>query len=58
MNSCPYCGSNKSIVIDKRNREKTDYIWRRRKCLDCGKRFSTQEKVIIYGNRNNKRDDK
>lgn len=56
--NCPYCNSNESIVIDKRNRKKTDYIWRRRKCLDCGKRFSTQEKVITYGNRNNKRDDK
>ena len=53
--NCPYCGSNKSLVIDKRNRNNTDYIWRRRKCLKCEKRFSTQEKVITYGNRNNKR---
>ena len=53
--NCPYCGSNKSLVIDKRNRNNTDYIWRRRKCLKCEKRFSTQEKVITYGNRNKKR---
>lgn len=55
--NCPYCGSNKNQVIDKRNRS-ADFVWRRRKCLDCGKRFSTQEKVITYENRHSRRNGK
>jgi transcriptional repressor NrdR len=42
---CPYCGFLDSRVIDKR--ATSDYIStrRRRECLSCHKRFSTQERV-------------
>ena len=50
---CPYCNSDKSEVVDKRNRK--DFIWRRRYCLNCGKRFTTKECVFIYGDRNDSR---
>ena len=49
--NCPYCNSDKSEVIDKRNR-KIGYIWRRRKCLECGKNFSTRE-IVVHERRNN-----
>lgn len=41
---CPYCGKENTRVIDSRP---TDYssIRRRRQCDECGKRFTTYEKV-------------
>jgi transcriptional repressor NrdR len=41
---CPYCGYEKSGVVDKRasNEEST---WRRRECLKCSKRFTTYERI-------------
>tara|TARA_R110000868_G_scaffold88938_4_gene247818 strand:+ start:587 stop:847 length:261 start_codon:yes stop_codon:yes gene_type:complete len=41
---CPVCGSLTSIVTD--SRPKDTFIHRRRKCFDCGEKFSTQEKMI------------
>jgi transcriptional repressor NrdR len=38
---CPYCGSTKSKVTNKRN--SSDGIRRRRECLDCEKRYTTYE---------------
>lgn len=49
--NCPYCNSNKHEVVDKRNRQQ-GFIWRRRVCLNCGKRFTTKESVFIYEHRN------
>lgn len=37
---CPECGG-KSGVLDTRRAKK--YIYRRRRCYDCGKTFSTRE---------------
>ena len=41
--NCPFCGSDKSTVIDSRPAD--DKIRRRRKCSSCGKRFTTFEIV-------------
>ncbi|MDO8467927.1 MAG: transcriptional regulator NrdR [Nanoarchaeota archaeon] len=40
---CPYCSSTRFKVTNKRNSE--EGIRRRRECLKCGKRFTTQEKI-------------
>lgn len=40
---CPYCMSEKTKVIDKRN--VNDLTRRRRECLKCKKRFTTYERV-------------
>ncbi|GAB4283530.1 MAG: transcriptional regulator NrdR [Candidatus Dojkabacteria bacterium] len=42
---CPYCGSSKLKVIDKRDNEDTNTVRRRRECIDCEKRFTTYERV-------------
>lgn len=42
---CMFCGCLESKVIDSRTSEDGDTIRRRRECLQCGKRFSTYEKV-------------
>lgn len=42
---CPYCGFEDTRVIDSRPSEDGISIRRRRLCEDCGKRFTTYEKV-------------
>ncbi len=42
---CPYCGSENTRVIDSRPADDNSSIRRRRMCDDCGKRFTTYEKV-------------
>lgn len=42
---CPYCGFDDSKVIDSRPTEEGVAIRRRRECIECGKRFTTYEKV-------------
>lgn len=42
---CMYCGSIDSKVVDSRSTEDGTAIRRRRECLNCGKRFTTYEKV-------------
>ena len=42
---CPYCSSAGNKVIDKRDSNNSGETRRRRECLDCGKRFTTYEKV-------------
>ncbi len=42
---CPYCGSNKTDVVETRDNEDLDTIRRRRACMLCGKRFTTYERV-------------
>ena len=42
---CPYCGSESSRVVDSRPSEDLNAIRRRRQCDDCGKRFTTYEKI-------------
>ena len=42
---CPYCGAQDTKVIDSRPAEDNSAIRRRRQCEQCGKRFTTYEKV-------------
>lgn len=42
---CPYCSSEDTRVIDSRPADDNCSIRRRRLCDDCGKRFTTYEKV-------------
>lgn len=42
---CPYCGKTDTRVIDSRPAEDYSSIRRRRCCDECGKRFTTYEKV-------------
>lgn len=42
---CPYCGNPDTRVIDSRPAEDNSSIRRRRSCDECGKRFTTYEKV-------------
>ncbi len=42
---CPYCKSNETKVVDKRDNEETGVTRRRRECIKCNKRFTTYEKV-------------
>lgn len=44
--SCPSCGSERSEVCKTRATPQLGRIWRRRRCLGCGTRFSTEERVI------------
>src|SRR5687767_14300684 len=40
---CPFCGHSDTKVTD--SRESDDGIRRRRECLECGRRFTTYERV-------------
>lgn len=42
---CPFCGNPDTSVIDSRPADDNTSIRRRRSCPDCGKRFTTYEKV-------------
>jgi transcriptional repressor NrdR len=44
---CPYCRNTDSRVIDSRTADDGTAIRRRRSCSDCGRRFTTQETVIL-----------
>lgn len=44
---CPYCRHPDSRVIDSRTAEDGAAIRRRRSCPSCGRRFTTQETVIL-----------
>jgi len=46
---CPYCVKGKSKVVDKRDIPEVDTIRRRRECLECGKRFTTYERIELTG---------
>ena len=39
--TCPYCGCSDTRIVDSRKRE--DSVFRRRECIECGKRFNTIE---------------
>lgn len=41
---CPYCGKENTRVVDSRPTDDSS-IRRRRQCDECGKRFTTYEKV-------------
>ena len=42
---CRYCSSTESKVVDSRPTEDGTSIRRRRECINCGKRFTTYEKI-------------
>lgn len=42
---CPYCGYSESKVVDSRPTDEEAAIRRRRECEQCGKRFTTYEKI-------------
>ena len=44
---CPFCRNADSRVIDSRTAEDGTAIRRRRSCAGCGRRFTTQETVIL-----------
>lgn len=44
---CPFCSSDNTRVIDSRPADDNNSIRRRRLCDECGKRFTTYEKVEI-----------
>lgn len=41
---CPCCGSDNYIVLETRT--KPLYVYRRRECNDCGRKFVTHEYVV------------
>lgn len=45
---CPFCGFEKSSVIDSRPVEENNSIRRRRECESCHKRFTTYEVIDAY----------
>jgi transcriptional repressor NrdR len=42
---CPFCGEDSTRVIDSRPADDNSSIRRRRECDECGKRFTTYEKI-------------
>ena len=42
---CPYCGNLGDKVVDSRESKEGDVIRRRRQCLNCGKRFTSRERI-------------
>lgn len=42
---CPECGGIKDKVVETRESKDGKYIRRRRECLECGKRYTTYEKL-------------
>ena len=42
---CPYCGASNDHVVDSREVRDGAEIRRRRECDDCGRRFTTYERV-------------
>ena len=44
---CPFCGHPDSKVLESRSIEDMTAIRRRRECPECGKRFTTYERVEV-----------
>jgi len=42
---CPFCGHLEDKVVDSRESKEGDSIRRRRECLDCGRRFTSYERI-------------
>ena len=42
---CPFCGCLKDKVVDSRESKEGEVIRRRRQCLDCGRRFTSYERM-------------
>ena len=44
---CPFCSDPNTQVVDTRENDDGDTVRRRRRCLACGKRFTTYERVEL-----------
>lgn len=44
---CPSCGSRNTPISHTKQREND--VYRRRKCVDCGQKFSTTERPVMEG---------
>lgn len=42
---CPYCSHLGDKVVDSRESKEGEVIRRRRECLDCGRRFTSYERI-------------
>jgi transcriptional repressor NrdR len=42
---CPFCSHAKDKVVDSRESGSGDAIRRRRECLECGRRFTSYERI-------------
>ena len=42
---CPFCSNERTRVVDKRETGSGTVTRRRRECLECGKRFTTYERM-------------
>src|ERR1700694_3215055 len=42
---CPYCSHLGGKVVDSRESKEGEVIRRRRECLECGKRFTSYERI-------------
>ena len=42
---CPYCSHLGDKVVDSRESKEGEVIRRRRECLECGKRFTSYERI-------------
>lgn len=42
---CPFCGHLKDKVVDSRESKEGEVIRRRRQCLECGRRFTSYERM-------------
>ena len=47
---CPFCGHLGDKVVDSREGKEGEVIRRRRECLECGRRFTSYERIdeILY----------
>ncbi|MFH2070308.1 MAG: transcriptional regulator NrdR [Elusimicrobiota bacterium] len=43
--NCPYCGSDETKVIECKTVRNASLVRRRRECIQCGRKFTTQERV-------------
>jgi transcriptional repressor NrdR len=42
---CPFCGHLRDKVVDSREGKEGEVIRRRRQCLECGRRFTSYERM-------------
>jgi transcriptional repressor NrdR len=42
---CPFCHSEETKVVDKRDNNDTGVTRRRRECINCSRRFTTYERI-------------
>ena len=43
--TCPFCGHLGDKVVDSRESKEGEVIRRRRECLECGRRFTSYERI-------------